>query len=148
MSPIEPLVIRRADPGDWDRIAALLTAAALPVDGAREQLSGFLVAVRGADLVGCAAVERYGDAGLLRSVAVAGSERGLGTGAALVERCIAESKRAEIGTLVLLTTTAEGWFPRFGFVATTWPELPAAVSGSAELQGACPSSAIAMRLTL
>src|SRR5688572_28172601 len=104
--------IRVAAPDDWDAIAALLTAAALPLDGAREHLTGFLVAEGGGAIVGCAAVERYGEVGLLRSVAVRASERGTGVGGRLVEHAIAGAASRGVSTLVLLTTTAERFFPR------------------------------------
>jgi len=143
-----PSAIRPATPRDWERIAALLSAASLPSAGARENLGGFLVAEHDGALVGCAAIERYGETGLLRSLAVGASERGRGTGADLVRRCIAEAAGAGLETLVLLTTTAERYFPRFGFKPIDRNEVPAAVHASAEFQGACPESAVAMRLRI
>lgn len=140
--------IRRASSGDWQHISALLSASALPLEGAREHLGGFVVAERGGSIVGCAAVERYGTAGLLRSVAVARTERGRGTGAALVEWCLADAVRAGLSTLVLLTTTAAEYFPRFGFSVVDRRVLPDAVRASAEFRGACPASATAMTVTL
>ncbi|HZJ70895.1 MAG TPA: GNAT family N-acetyltransferase, partial [Planctomycetota bacterium] len=66
---------------------ALLAAAGLPADDVSEAgLEGFVVAVRGERIVGAAGLELHGDAGLLRSVAVAGDERGAGLGSALVAR--------------------------------------------------------------
>ena len=141
-------VVRRAAPNDWDRIAELLRTAQLPLDGARDHLDGFVVAERGESMVGCAAVERYGDAGLLRSVAVAASERGKGTGIALVERCVSDASARGLRTMVLLTTTADGYFPRFGFEVITREDAPDAVRASAEFRGACPASATVMRLVL
>jgi amino-acid N-acetyltransferase len=126
----------------------LLRTAALPLDGAEEHLDEFLIAERGGSIVGCAAVERYGSAGLLRSVAVASDERGMGTGSTLVERCIDAAADAGINTLVLLTTTAEGYFPRFGFETIDRTSVPLAVRESAEFRGACPASATVMRLQL
>jgi phosphinothricin acetyltransferase len=143
-----PASIRRAVPSDWDRVAALLSTSALPLDGARDHLDGFVVAERGESMVGCAAVERYGDAGLLRSVAVASSERGKGTGKALVDRCLSDASAAGVATMVLLTTTADGYFPRFGFEIITRDDAPDAVRASVEFRGACPSSATVMRLRL
>lgn len=140
--------IRRATPNDWDQMAELLAGASLPLDGARDHLAAFVVAERGELLVGCAAVERYGDAGLLRSVAVAASERGRGTGTALVDRCLSDASSAGIRTLVLLTTTAERYFPRFGFEVIDRDSAPDAVRASAEFRGACPASATVMRLAL
>jgi amino-acid N-acetyltransferase len=51
-------------------------------------------------------------------------------------------------TVFLLTTTAEGFFPRFGFEQITRDEVPPSVRGSGEFQSACPASAIVMRRQL
>jgi amino-acid N-acetyltransferase len=137
--------IRRAVPADWDRIASLLTTSSLPLDGAREHIEGFIVAERDGALVGSAVIERYANAGLLRSVAVAESERGRGTGAALIERCLKDAADHRLSALVLLTTTAAAWFPRFGFEAVDRDAVPDAVKDSAEFRGACPASAVVMQ---
>lgn len=140
--------IRAATPNDWQAIAKLLSASALPLDGAAEHLHEFVVAERGGVVVGCAGVEHYADVGLLRSVAVVASERGLGTGTSLVSRCISDARAAGLAALVLLTTTAERYFPRFGFDAIDRAHVPDAVRASAEFRGACPASAVAMRLVV
>src|SRR5215204_2940199 len=142
------VVIRGAGPNDWDRVATLLSALSLPLDGAREHLANFVLAERAGTVVGCAAVERYADAGLLRSVAVTESERGKGAGAALVGRCLDDARAAGIRTLVLLTTSAERYFPRFGFEVIDRDAVPKSVRASAEFRGACPASASVMRLVL
>lgn len=144
----EPLVIDVATPEEWDAVAELLTASSLPLDGAREHLHEFVVARRGDAIVGCAGVEQYKDAGLLRSVAVAAADRGTGTGSALVTRCIADARAAGIRQLVLLTTTARHYFPRFGFEVIERAAVPDTLHESAELRGACPASATVMRLAL
>jgi N-acetylglutamate synthase-like GNAT family acetyltransferase len=142
-----PISIRVATPNDWDGVAALLSASSLPLDGAREHLGEFVVAEHpGLGIAGCAAVERYGDAGLLRSVAVAPAERGQGTGEALVQRCLADARAAGLGTVVLLTTTADRYFPRFGFEVVDRASVPESVRDSAEFRGACPASATVMSL--
>jgi L-amino acid N-acyltransferase YncA len=140
--------VRPARPSDWESISRLLAGASLPLEGARDHLAGFVVAEREGTIVGCAAVERYDSAGLLRSVAVLGSERGRGLGQALVERCLTNAEAVGIPTLVLLTTAAEGFFPRFGFRPIDRASVPEAVRESAEFRGACPASAIVMRLEL
>ena len=144
----QQVTIRPATPNDSSPLADLLRAADLPLDGVAEHLGEFLIAERGGDIVGCAAVERYGSSGLLRSVAVTAAERGNGTGATLVDRCIAAAADAGIETLVLLTTTAERYFPRFGFERIDRGLVPLAVHESAEFRGACPASATAMLLRL
>lgn len=143
-----PVTIRPATPNDWPMLAELLRTSALPLDGVEEHLGEFLVAELDGGIVGCAAVERYGAAGLLRSVAVAEAERGNGTGATLVRRCIAAASDAGIDTLVLLTTTAERYFPRFGFERIDRALVPMAVRESAEFRGACPASATTMLLRI
>lgn len=67
---------RTATVADWTQVAALLTSAHLPLQGAQPHLNDFVLALRDDELIGCAGLERYGDAALLRSVAVRESERG------------------------------------------------------------------------
>jgi amino-acid N-acetyltransferase len=114
----------------------------------REHLRDFVVAEAGGAMVGCAGIERYGATALLRSVAVAEPERGTGLGGRLTHACLAAARAAGIATVVLLTETADEYFPRFGFRAVERAALPASVSASAELRGACPDSARAMLLEL
>jgi N-acetylglutamate synthase-like GNAT family acetyltransferase len=140
--------IRPASREDWPAIESLLTGAALPIDGARDHLGGFVLAERDGAVVGCAALERYGDAALLRSVAVDATERGHGLGVALVERCLVDARAAALSSVVLLTTTAERFFPRFGFETVDRSAVPDAVRESAEFRGACPASATVMLLAL
>jgi N-acetylglutamate synthase-like GNAT family acetyltransferase len=138
--------IREATADDWPAIEQLLTESALPLDGAREHVHGFVVATDDGAVAGCAALERHGTSALLRSVAVARSRRGEGLGERLVRRLIAIAQRDGIDPLVLLTTTASDWFPRFGFRNASTEEVPAALTASAEFRGACPASAVVMIL--
>ena len=46
--------------------------------------------------------------------------------------------------LYLLTTTAESYFPSFGFAPTSREAVPEDVRATAEFQGACPASAAVM----
>ena len=132
------MTIRPAAPAD--AADALLRRHRLPLDGFRT--ADAVVAV-GADgsVAGVAALERHGDAALLRSVAV--DAPGQGIGAALVRHLLAAAD-AESRDVVLLTTTADGYFPRFGFAPIDRADVPEAVRASAEFQGACPASARVM----
>ncbi|HVT37674.1 MAG TPA: arsenic resistance N-acetyltransferase ArsN2 [Gemmatimonadaceae bacterium] len=138
---------RRATPDDWRAVAELLTATGLPLDGVEAHLADFVVAENSA-IVGCAGLERYGSAALLRSVAVSAPLRGIGIGAALVNECIVAARAAGITTLVLLTETAETFFATLGFARIPRAAVPDAVQESEEFRGACPASATAMRLDL
>src|SRR5262245_62865700 len=140
--------VRAATPDDWDGIERLLTERDLPTAGARDHLSSFIVATKGATLVGCACTERYGDLGLLRSVAVIENVGGRGVGAELVRAALERARALGLREIFLLTTTADRYFPRFGFEVVGREALPSSLAASEELRGACPASAVAMRLTL
>jgi len=107
-----------------------------------------VVAARDSTLLGCAGVEQHGEVGLLRSVAVVEGLGGHGVGTVLVRAALERARALGLHELYLLTTTAAGYFPRFGFETVGRDALPSALSASEELQGACPASAVAMRLTL
>jgi amino-acid N-acetyltransferase len=141
------LKLRRATMADEPRVEALLTAADLPLDGVHEALDCFVVAEEGNDLVGVAGIEECGKSGanaLLRSVAVKDSWRGRGLGRALVTSAIAVAEQRGARALYLLTTTADTYFPSFGFRATTRDAVPDDVKATKEFAGACPASATVM----
>lgn len=142
------VMLQPARPGDWPEVAALLQAAGLPRAGAADHLDRFVVARRGGSVIGVAGLEVHGDEGLLRSVVVADHERGGGLGRRLVAVVIAAARQRGLRGLTLLTETAPAFFPRFGFVPIERQAVPEAVRASAEFQGACPDSAVALRLDL
>jgi amino-acid N-acetyltransferase len=90
----------------------------------------------------------YGAAALLRSAVVADQARGRGVGAALLDRLLEHARARGVRQVYLLTTTAEDWFPRFGFTRIARQAVPAALHASAEFRGACPDSATVMQATL
>lgn len=138
---------RRAQSDDWMAVASLLEQHHLPLDGAQDHLGQFVVAVDDdGSLAGVAGIERYGDHGLLRSVAVAERNRGLGT--KLVVNVLTEAKQAGLHSISLLTDTAADYFPRFGFRRVARADLPTVLNASQEFQGACPDTAVAMILDL
>jgi amino-acid N-acetyltransferase len=139
------LSLRRAAPGDQETVAALLRDLELPTQGVSEWLERFWVAEFQGQIVGVAGMERYGDSGLLRSVAVAPEWRSSGVARTLVERVLEEGRAAGIRDVYLLTTTAEHYFPRLGFSCVDRASVPAALHASAEFTGACPDSAVVMR---
>ncbi len=137
--------IRAATENDLPSIERLLTASSLPLDGVREALPAFVVAEAGGALVGVAGLEVCCDNALLRSVAVDPGWRSHGIGRALVTRVIADAESRGIHALYLLTTSAERYFPGFGFREITRDEVPQDVRATAEFREACPASATVMR---
>ena len=99
-------------------------------------------------MIGTSELERYGYTALLRSVAVAPPERGQEMGQALVQKAIKYASTLGLHQLVLLTTTAADFFPRFGFQPISQAEVPLEAQASVEFQEACPASATVMSLML
>jgi N-acetylglutamate synthase-like GNAT family acetyltransferase len=137
---------RSATLDDWNEVAALLNDVHLPLDGAKEHLDDFLLAFCGGELAGVAGLERYDSTGLLRSVAVA--ERGTGLGEALVWQLVDHARAEKLTGIILLTTTAVDYFPRFGFRPISRLDASPSVQQSIEFKSACPSSAVVMELPL
>ena len=136
--------IRGAQSADQAEIERLLIDSHLPSDGIAALLNGFLVAESNAHIVGVVGLEACGEYALLRSTAVSPDWRGRGVGRRLVERAVARAESQGIRALYLLTTTAESYFPSFGFQVTTRDTVPAEVQATDEFRGACPASATVM----
>ena len=140
--------LRPATSDDLSRVAALLAASKLPLDGVAQALPTFLLAEHEGAVVGVAGLEVCCDNALLRSVAVTPEWRSRGLGRQLVTRVIADAEARGIRALYLLTTTAEHYFPSFGFARVERDAVPADVRETAEFRSACPASATVMAKTL
>jgi amino-acid N-acetyltransferase len=140
--------LRPARPDDLASVRALLIDAKLPLDGVPADLAQFFVAERAGEVVGAIGLESYGPAALLRSAVVSPALRGSGVGERLVHALLDAARARGARELLLLTTTAEHWFPRFGFERIARADAPASLHASEEFRGACPDSAVTMRLRL
>ena len=140
--------IRSATPNDVAAVERLLLENKLPTVGVKDAIGEFLVARSGDDVIGVVGMEYCCNYGLLRSTAVAPEWRGKGIARQLVERIIARAESRGIHALYLLTTTAETYFPTFGFRETKRESVPADVQGTDEFKSACPASATVMSLEL
>ena len=136
--------IRPATTRDLGAVESLLTASKLPLDGVKENFTSFVVADDQGEIAGAIGLEEFGSVALLRSAVVSPEYRGTGIGRRLVEQILERAEEDGIEELFLLTTTAEKYFPRFGFERTTRSAVPPALKASAEFQGACPDSAAVM----
>ena len=130
-------------------IEALAHASGLPTAVVRDQFpEAYVVARRDGAVVGVAALEVRDDCGLLRTVAVAPSERGRGTGLALIADRLTNGRARGLSQVYLLTTTAAALFRRYGFADADRSWVPAAIGASPELTSLCPASATCMRLAM
>jgi amino-acid N-acetyltransferase len=140
--------IRNAIDADLGAVERLLLASNLPVEGVAENFSNFLVAETDDGIAGAVGLEKHDSFALLRSAAVAPEHRGSGIGRRLIEELLTRAGRMGITDVYLLTTTAEDYFPRFGFKRSTRTAVPELLKSSAEFQGACPETATVMARSL
>lgn len=132
-------------PADIESVEALLVESGLPLEGAADAIAGGVIGREGGRVVAAAGLERYGDAGLLRSVVVAPHHRGAGLGRAVVAGVEAIARQQGIHQLYVLTETAVDWFPRLGYEPVTRQEAEAAVGASVEFTTVCRDRGVAMR---
>ena len=137
--------LRTASSAELEAVVDLLDRSGLPTAGVADNFAQFLVAEAAGKLIGVIGLELYGQSALLRSAAVEESWRGSGVGRVLVERALDLARERGIEDVYLLTTTAEHYFPKFGFVCVRRDEVAKDVRSSVEFQTSCPASATAMR---
>jgi amino-acid N-acetyltransferase len=123
----------------------LLAAANLPTsDLSDEQLTTFLYCGAAAAPTALVGLEIYGTEALLRSLVVDPSLRSTGLGSALVERAETHAANHGVGTLYLLTATAETFFARRGYHRIDRAVAPAPIRSTREFAGLCPASSAFM----
>ena len=140
--------VDRARAADIPGIETLLADAGLPLDGAAAAFGTGVVVRTDGRIVGAAALEPYGEAGLLRSVVVAADQRGNGIGRQVVSAAEDLARELGIEELYLLTETAIDWFPRLGYGTVDRAGVPATVRESIEFRVLCVDSGVAMRRVL
>ncbi len=129
------LSIRRARPDDVPGIAGVIADYVLqgvllprPVSELYQCVREFHVVTRdgerGPEVVACAALRLlWGDLGEVRSLAVRPDHHGLGLGAALVRRVLADARDLELPRVIALTREVE-FFERCGFSVQQRENLP------------------------
>lgn len=100
------------------------------------------------ETVGVVGVELYGRTALLRSLVVEPSHRRQGQGEALVWTALGHLRTHGVEEVFLLTETAAAFFAGWGFAPVARDQVPAELTASDELRGACPETATVMRLAL
>lgn len=95
-------------------------------------------------LEGIVGLEIHGRFGLLRSLAVRRDRRGGGLGSSLVAEVERLARERGIATLYLLTTTAEEFFGRRGYMRLPRESAPPEIRSTSEFASVCPESAAFM----
>jgi amino-acid N-acetyltransferase len=143
-----PVSIHPPTPAELGEYLALLRGASLPVEGVEEHRDTLLVAVSKERVIGGIGLELYGETALLRSAVVDPDSRSLGVGNLLVREITAAARRWKVNRLVLLTTTAAGYFHRLGFSAIDRPAVTGPVAKSWQFTGGSCATAICMEKRL
>ncbi len=141
-------VVRTARADDLPQMARLLEESALSPEGMSDCLEHFRIALDGREIVGTVGIEHYGSDGLLRSLAVAPSRRSRGIGDLLLRQAIEDARQLGIRRLVLLTTTAAGYFARHGWRIIDRASVTGGLTASSQFRGACPGTATCMEMLL
>ncbi len=130
-------------------ILSLLKENKLPFSDIEPGKIDFIVAIDAANkIIGCIGVEPFDTEGLLRSFAVSPACRNHQIGGELFNRLLSHAAQSGIQSLHLLTTTAEEYFKRRGFMTTERTQAPGAISTTSEFSSLCPSSSAYMMADL
>ncbi len=137
--------LRPAVPADRERIDALLRDASLPTDGLRTE--DVIVALHDGTVVGAIALERFGDAAMLRSLVVAPEHREQSHGKRLVIAALEVGRWSGALEIHLLTEEAQRFFAPFGFEPVSGQIVKDACAASSLIENQCCTTATAMRLS-
>lgn len=133
---------------DLAEILALLEQLELPTAGVGDHLGTFVVVRDGERLVGCGGAEAYQFAALIRSIAVDPAYRSRGVGRRVVRELLDRLASRGLREFYLLTATAADYFKRRGFKTIDRDEVHPQLLASEEFKGACPDTAVCMRLVM
>ncbi len=142
---VTPL-LRLARPEDVAAMTQLISSATLPALEVTEWLSSFWVLDDAGTLLGCAGIERYGEAAVLRSVVVAESLRGSGEGARMTEHTLAFARDDGARRCYLFTMTAPEFFSRFGFERCRLDDFEPAARESWQWRGVSGNESLAAQV--
>lgn len=137
---------RIATEADFHSVITLLAASELPHEDLHlGSMQEFLVVTDGQTALGVIGLERFGDIGLLRSLAVDRERRAAGIGGDLVDALERRSRDTGVRMLYLLTTTAADFFARRGYAIVPRAQAPATIQSTQEFSTLCPAQAVCLR---
>ena len=124
---------------------ALLEREHLPASDVTDQhLKRFFYTGPADAPTGMVGLEVYGTVALLRSLVVSVGARSAGLGTALIAHAEDHAGSQGVHALYLLTTTAESFFARLGYIRIDRAVAPAAIRLTREFAALCPSSSAFM----
>lgn len=140
----EPAQLRPSVPADRDAVERLLGDAGLPSTGLRTEDT--VVALAAGDIVGAVALERHGQAAMLRSLVVRPDHRDDGLGTRLAFAALEAARWSGAEEVYLLTPgSTQGFFERIGFAPVSRKRAAEACASELLTAEAC-AGAVSMRL--
>ena len=133
-----------ATKGQLVEIEKLLIENNLPVDDIQNPAILFFTVSEDEELVGVIGLEKYESIALLRSLAVAEKSKGKGIGKRLVDHFLNWCLESGVSEIYLLTTTADQYFLKNGFLIVSREDVPEVIKGTSQFKGICPSSAVVL----
>jgi amino-acid N-acetyltransferase len=124
---------------------ALLSSAKLPTEDLTEShCAHFFYTGSDERPDGLVGLELFGEVALLRSLVVSTEHRGTGAGTRLLDHAEQYARARGVRRLYLLTTTAEPFFAKRGYVRADRGGAPDAIRATREFSGICPASSAFM----
>ncbi|MFQ5980486.1 MAG: arsenic resistance N-acetyltransferase ArsN2 [Candidatus Heimdallarchaeota archaeon] len=129
-------------------IEKLLRNNDLPYEDIPSKIHCLFLGYGSSRFVGIGGLEIHGNYGLLRSLVIAETARGMGYGKGLANKLIDYAGEKGISEIYLLTTTAESFFANRGFKKVDRNVVPPEIQRTSEFSSLCPDSAVCMMLRI
>lgn len=142
------LSITEATDDEFPYVHGVLREVGLPTAGLGDASVRLYLAEDDGERVGVGGYERYGETGLLRSIAIVPSAQDGGLGSDLVSSIEDEAAGDGIRRFVLLTTDAAPFFRGLGYESADWSAQPADLRETSALAAVCPDSAACLEKRL
>ena len=108
----------------------------------------FWIQLEGERILAVCGIEEYNDFALLRSLAVLKHRQSSGIGSKIYKHVVEECSKNNIARLFLLTTTASGFFSKYGWTSISRKAVPLVIQESEEFKSICPVNADCMILNV
>lgn len=125
---------------DIPEVIALLKSYGLPYEDVTTQKIYFILALIDSEIIGCIGLEKYGEHGLLRSLAVKKSLQNRGIGSMLFEKFMSYCRQHGISNIHLFTVDTHKFFQSRGFKIADRNNAPKPIKQTTEYTDLCPST--------
>lgn len=138
-------IIKKTLKNDRSAVNQLLQNAGLPLIETTDDTSYLFKAINSdEEIIGAIGLEIYGQYGLLRSLVVSDKYRNQGIAESLVNQIEQQSAALKLKEVYLLTTTADNYFEKKGFMRIHRDKVQPEITTSKEFSNICPVSAVIM----